>query len=636
MSGYDKALLELYSSDPDKLRGTILSEAGRDDLLPPALTMLIFPGEGNGIPERLWSRFESFGAARVAVGSAGMPSNQNESYQQTNTHVLPPRMASLAQSQSPTSISSTMSAYGNLSAHPSLTCGQSRGTLYGYSPNGVSSRHRQSSTDSTAQSIDDYFSLPRKTVRHSTSVASLGSVNEMQHGNRHAGSRGGMPSFGSRDPVPLPYPHQSHTRESQSASLRLQSIDPFYGDSVPAGYVRTSGYAEANADVDDKWYKTQICNICEELGRCKYGNTCRHAHGLGELRQSLPGGSIVPPPTPPPEPLIPARISVNQQTSNAHSFTTVHHTPPHAHALAHGVPVPVVSPARATSRLELRRASAPPVDLSTVDEHNEAAESWHSTRPMLTPDEFLPIGAERARNKSRRADQNTAYQSQSHSPAPAQARRNGRSPDLVTMAEWFSSHPRESSLPHSHSRPTNQAEPWPRVDSDAPSARHVHGNLTPRASTSSLSSSSGQLSHAQSIQSANYQIQSMRSVPSMSTSISSSLQTLQTLATPISTSLTSSWGLEVDVASSSAGSNSQGGNAGGSVPGSFGSAYGKKVESTLKSHKYDDNVELLPEEGALRSEGRSASGEGRQQAALGKGNLASTTWDFSTGQSIWC
>ena len=70
ISGYDKILRKLLIEDRDKLKGGILASAVREDVLPPALTMIFTPGEGNGIPERLWTRFESIGGARLPVGAA--------------------------------------------------------------------------------------------------------------------------------------------------------------------------------------------------------------------------------------------------------------------------------------------------------------------------------------------------------------------------------------------------------------------------------------------------------------------------------------------------------------------------------------------------------------------------------------
>ena len=69
-SGYDKVLQDLLCTNPNLLKGSILAAAPRDDILPPALTMVLSPGEGNGIPERLWTRFESIGGARLPVGIA--------------------------------------------------------------------------------------------------------------------------------------------------------------------------------------------------------------------------------------------------------------------------------------------------------------------------------------------------------------------------------------------------------------------------------------------------------------------------------------------------------------------------------------------------------------------------------------
>jgi hypothetical protein len=69
-SGYDKVLQELLENNRNQLKGGILAAASRTDILPPALTMVLSPGEGNGIPERLWTRFESIGGARLPIGVA--------------------------------------------------------------------------------------------------------------------------------------------------------------------------------------------------------------------------------------------------------------------------------------------------------------------------------------------------------------------------------------------------------------------------------------------------------------------------------------------------------------------------------------------------------------------------------------
>ena len=71
-SGYDQALKYLIYNDPDKVKGSILASSDCQDVVVPALALHSNEGDGNGIPERLWAKFESFGAARLPVGSAGM------------------------------------------------------------------------------------------------------------------------------------------------------------------------------------------------------------------------------------------------------------------------------------------------------------------------------------------------------------------------------------------------------------------------------------------------------------------------------------------------------------------------------------------------------------------------------------
>ena len=71
-SGYDQVLKNLIYTDPDKVKGSILASSVCEDVVVPALALHSTEGDGNGIPERLWAKFESFGAARLPVGSAGM------------------------------------------------------------------------------------------------------------------------------------------------------------------------------------------------------------------------------------------------------------------------------------------------------------------------------------------------------------------------------------------------------------------------------------------------------------------------------------------------------------------------------------------------------------------------------------
>ncbi|KAI9636519.1 uncharacterized protein MKK02DRAFT_45222 [Dioszegia hungarica] len=69
-------LHHLMETDIDLVKGTILASSDRD-INPPALMIPVFEGEGCGIPERLWSRFESMGDLALGGSSthlAGPPS----------------------------------------------------------------------------------------------------------------------------------------------------------------------------------------------------------------------------------------------------------------------------------------------------------------------------------------------------------------------------------------------------------------------------------------------------------------------------------------------------------------------------------------------------------------------------------
>lgn len=70
-SGYHIVIEEMLRYNPDKVKGSILASSGRN-VSAPALMIPREPGEGLGIPERLWGRFESLGAARLPVGVNGV------------------------------------------------------------------------------------------------------------------------------------------------------------------------------------------------------------------------------------------------------------------------------------------------------------------------------------------------------------------------------------------------------------------------------------------------------------------------------------------------------------------------------------------------------------------------------------
>jgi hypothetical protein len=72
LSGYGKALEHMLRHEPDKARGTILSQGSGDAGCVPSLSLGVTPGGGNAVPEKLWSRFESVGAVRLPVGVAGV------------------------------------------------------------------------------------------------------------------------------------------------------------------------------------------------------------------------------------------------------------------------------------------------------------------------------------------------------------------------------------------------------------------------------------------------------------------------------------------------------------------------------------------------------------------------------------
>ncbi|ORX38919.1 hypothetical protein BD324DRAFT_649018 [Kockovaella imperatae] len=560
-SGYDQALWELFNTNPAKLRGTILSEAGRDDLLPPALTMLIFPGEGNGIPERLWSRFESFGAARVPVGVAGMPQHGLSSAT-SNSGMLPPRLASLSPSGTLPSVSSTISAYGNLSAHPSLASSQTRP----FDSPGV-----YTPTGSISIKGDDYFSTPQKDTRQNASVISMATPPSTRRFSANLG------------------PSSPATPSASIASLTYKRVQS--RNSADISPLSTKNTASP-ASYQSIYYKTELCRAWHEVGHCRYGEACQFAHGVHELR--VPFESTVPPLTPPPEPHKPL---YNQSETHRESpiqtsaMARYNSQALHVEALPH-------------HRLDMRRASAP---LSTVDERHELESSLFSS-------DIAPIGSG---GSTKRSKEVTVIP------------RNGRSPDLATVAEWFSTRAKQESVnvsldgmgvvglgqrfaqgstPQANSQtPARRSEPRLRLDIPL---NTNHNNLASRTFASTAATDQA------STQSTSNMLGSSLS-GSISTSLSS---TSQMLPTPLTAS--SNWiqnGLGVDVAAYSPSTSFSD-----SVlnSGSLGSAVGKRMARELQQDSQDvSGVQSLPTDGQDRPS---------------KSSLSSTTWDFSTGNSIWC
>ena len=68
-AGYDKMLAYLLATDPAKVKGDIIASAKPDSLLPPALGMLSGDCDGNAIPDHVSVKFNSYGGARLQVGS---------------------------------------------------------------------------------------------------------------------------------------------------------------------------------------------------------------------------------------------------------------------------------------------------------------------------------------------------------------------------------------------------------------------------------------------------------------------------------------------------------------------------------------------------------------------------------------
>lgn len=208
-SGYDLILQHLIDHDPDQLKGSILASANRDDIFPPSLTMLVEAGEGCSIPERLWTRFESFGAARVPVGIGA-----SASYAPSLTSQLP----------TPSTPSTSYSTPFRPAAHVDHT----PATQY----------HSSSSHDSWhTPSVPPRFA---RSLSQSSSTTSL----------RQVGTASTCPS-------PSPF-----TREVDSYTYPLKSV-----------YDEWSSLKKGSDP--SPFFKTEMCQIWEDTGLCKYGTSCQ-------------------------------------------------------------------------------------------------------------------------------------------------------------------------------------------------------------------------------------------------------------------------------------------------------------------------------------------------------------------------
>lgn len=92
-SGYDRVLASLLVTHPDIIKGDILAACDREGITAPALALHTTEGEGNGIPERLWTKFDSLGAARLPLGSA--PGASTFFRPTPTSSALPPRFQAL-------------------------------------------------------------------------------------------------------------------------------------------------------------------------------------------------------------------------------------------------------------------------------------------------------------------------------------------------------------------------------------------------------------------------------------------------------------------------------------------------------------------------------------------------------------
>lgn len=215
-SGYAEALVQLFLADPDKLKGSILATSEHRDAVVPALAMHNAEGDGNGIPERLWARFESFGAARLPVGVAGVSPFARSSIGPTAT---PPRF-----NQAPPTVFGIFDEAKFSHYAPHMTDNTAMASIHG---SGLCSDRLSSAS----------FTDP--CVRHALST------NEMR------GNDGSFyPDMRSRHSYALASPASEGLRSYQDRSYQI--------------------LADTMA-----FRKTELCKDWVEYGTCKYGMQCQ-------------------------------------------------------------------------------------------------------------------------------------------------------------------------------------------------------------------------------------------------------------------------------------------------------------------------------------------------------------------------
>ncbi|OCF44936.1 hypothetical protein I317_01216 [Kwoniella heveanensis CBS 569] len=365
-SGYGELLERLVSEDLQSAVGTILYEAGFRSLESSVYLLFSFGasnGAGNGIPESLWSKLENANPTRLPVGVAGVSPFARGTMNPELAADLPPRFSQLQQAQS---------IEKGLLTHGMLTPASSISETDYFTPR---------PSERTMSTVTDFDPTPRPSpdnapMRHAASLGQLDHHRSTTTGASHPESLYHRSGYRKQDTTDLPYPQVGSRYQSPSLPKGQHSgISPFY--------------------------KTELCAMWEQMGRCKYGGQCQYAHGLEELRMPRHLQQLQPQPQPQSQPQ-PHAASIAPVTDDD---TALEQTQDY---LSDGIVYPL--PHRVTSsrsyapllrrdqlreqsqNLQPRRASCPPLQLFPLAEAESVVASGYQHEMELTP---APIGAER-------------------------------------------------------------------------------------------------------------------------------------------------------------------------------------------------------------------------------------------------
>ncbi|WVF65727.1 hypothetical protein IAT40_000459 [Kwoniella sp. CBS 6097] len=251
-SGYGQLLEQLVRDDLQYAVGTILYEAGFRSMESSVYLLFSFGGShgnGNGIPESLWSKLENANPTRLPVGVAGVSPFARGAINPELTTDLPPRFS--AQLQQAQTID-----------HGMLTPASSVSETDYFTPKpGQNMLSNRIDFDSTPRPSPGHAPM-----RHTASLGYLGGFASSSTGVSQAAPWHQGSHFQSR----------VHPRQADTTDVRRTSINTTYQPPLTPSRTHQSGVSP--------FYKTELCAMWEHMGKCKYEGQCQYAHGQEDLR----------------------------------------------------------------------------------------------------------------------------------------------------------------------------------------------------------------------------------------------------------------------------------------------------------------------------------------------------------------